>query len=90
MCPRRGPTGQVAGEALYTYDEKMDRDGLYGALAITTVAAGAITAIDTTAAAGGCFLPLADVQAGVRQGEREKGEGGGRGRGREGVGRMWR
>ena len=43
---------QAAGEAAYAFDEKQDRDGLYGALAITTVCAGTITAIDTTAAAG--------------------------------------
>ena len=43
---------QVSGEAAYTYDAKQERDGFYGALAITTQSAGTITAIDTTAALG--------------------------------------
>jgi hypothetical protein len=37
---------------MYTFDEKLDRDGYCGSLAYTTVAAGAITAIDLTAASG--------------------------------------
>lgn len=45
---------QVSGEAAYTYDVKQERDGYYGALAITTQSAGTITAIDTTAALGTC------------------------------------
>jgi xanthine dehydrogenase molybdopterin-binding subunit B len=56
VCVRQimklGALKQCAGEALYTYDEKQDRDGFYGALAITSVALGTITAIDTSAALG--------------------------------------
>jgi CO/xanthine dehydrogenase FAD-binding subunit len=63
-----GALKQVAGEALYTFDEKQERDGLYGALATTQVAAGTITAIDTTAAAAvpGVvrILTVADIPAG--------------------------
>jgi len=63
-----GALKQVSGEAQYTFDEKQDRDGLYGALAITQVSAGVITEIDTSAAAAmpGVFrvLTVADIPAG--------------------------
>jgi hypothetical protein len=50
--PKLGALIQSAGEAQYTFDVKLNRDGLMGALAMTTQASGTVTAIDTTAAAG--------------------------------------
>ena len=42
---------QTSGEAQYVFDTNLGRRGLQGALAVTDVATGTITAIDTTAAA---------------------------------------
>lgn len=60
-----GALKQVAGEAMYPFDEKQERDGLYGALAITMTSSGTITAIDVSLAVGmpGVFrvLTVADI-----------------------------